>query len=42
MPAVRDRSVNQAKPMITSDSDSTAIIATSHGTWARRGSRDRR
>ena len=33
MPAVRDNSVDHAKPMITSDSDSTDSIATSQPTW---------
>ena len=39
-PAVRDNSVDQAKPMMTSDSDSTDSSATSHSTWKRRAMRD--
>jgi hypothetical protein len=38
MPAVRDSSVDQAKPMMTSDSDSTDRSATSQIVCTRRGS----
>jgi len=37
MPAVRENSVDQAKPMMTSDSDSTDSSPTSHRVWTRRG-----
>ena len=36
MPAVRDKSVDQAKPMITSDSDRTDSRPTSHTVCTRR------
>ena len=39
MPAVREKSVDQAKPMITSDSDRMASRPTSQTTCSRRGSR---
>ncbi len=38
IPAVRESSVDQAKPMITSESESTASRPTSQTTWSRRGS----
>ncbi|MNL76106.1 hypothetical protein D3C87_2020160 [compost metagenome] len=39
MPAVRENSVDQAKPMMTSDSDRIDRSATSHNTWALRDMR---
>ncbi len=39
MPAVRENSVDQAKPMITSDSDRTASSATNQTTCTRREAR---
>ena len=39
MPAVREKSVDQAKPMMTSESDRMARRPTSQTTCSRRGSR---